>query len=166
MLKLIAQFLQEAISTLQMVRSLIWYLMVVPSGMGKTRQIGEVIVAKEIHFKTERDILAVDPAIVQSKGIVKQRHRVMLGGVEISNQDVPVTGGTVQFVVGPAGTEYTELLDLFDGAGNDSIDLAETTVVADGVAPDAPLAFGASRQIEEVVVGEDDPAPEGDPLPL
>lgn len=164
MFKLIAEFLREVILTLKEIRSLIWCLMVVPSGFGATRQVGEVIVAKEIHFRIERDILAVDPAVVQSKGIVKQRHRVILNGVEIANVDVPVTGGTVSFVAGPAGATYVELLDLFDAAGNDSIDLAETTVVADQVAPDAPIAFGGTRQIEEVVVGEDDPAPEEDVL--
>lgn len=157
MLKVLTEFLREATATLIAIRGLIWYLMVVPSGLGKTRQVGEVVVAKEIHFKTERDILAVDPVIVQSKGIVKQRHRVILNGVEISNQDIPIGGGVVVFTVGPAGASYTELLDYFDAAGNDSIDLAETTVVVDGVAPDAPLAFGGTRQIEEVPVGEDDP---------
>lgn len=163
MLKVLTEFLREATATLIAIRGLIWYLMVVPSGLGKTRQMGEVFVAKEIHFKTERDILAVDPAIVQSKGIVKQRHRVILNGAEISNQDIPVGGGVAVFVVGPAGASYTELLDYFDAAGNDSIDLAETTVVVDSVAPDAPLAFGGTRQIEEVPVGEDDPeVPEDD----
>lgn len=158
MLKLMGDFFREGIQTFRAIRSLIWFLMVVPSGLGKTRQVGEIVMAKEIHFKTERDILAIDPAIVSAKGIVKQRHRVVLEDVEIHNEDFPVTGGVSSFVVGPAGKTYVEMLDYFDAAGNDSIDLVTTPItVVDGVAPDAPVAFGATRQVEEVEVGEDDP---------
>lgn len=113
--------------------------------------------AKEVHFKTERDILAIDPAIVSAKGIAKQRHRVLLETVEIHNQEFPVTGGVSEFVVGPAGKTYVGLLDFFDAAGNDSIDLATSPItVVDGVPPDAPVTFGATRQTGEVEVGGGD----------
>ena len=127
-----------------LLESLVFGFTVRPTGFGKRTQLREEFGAMAKVFTYVQGLV---PA---PEGVANQRLTVEVDGVK---QEPPIVVGrdseAVEFKAGPEGATVVLTLDYLDEAGNDSGDISTSFVVADEIAPEAPVGFGTLTQIAE-----------------